>query len=151
MEWYFDLGYTTHPDHIPREEWYRQPNMPHTWHYMTNTRIHPPASRPKDGPRHWNPGRTPPLTYSANYESATWNLQNTPDNRFYPTKKYATHTTISPHHHVLQLSQALQILQTLQILQIWTILQLLQTLQEECLHLSIWLIANRQPRIYKTP
>ena len=44
----------------------------------------------------WNPGRTLSPTYSTNCESATWNLQNTLDNRFYPTKNTQLHTLLSP-------------------------------------------------------
>ena len=50
----------------------------------------PSPSHPKDEPRHWNPGRTPSPAYSTTCQSATWNLQNTPDTRLYPTTKCAT-------------------------------------------------------------
>ena len=29
--WYFKLRYITHPDHIPREGWYRKPYTSHAW------------------------------------------------------------------------------------------------------------------------
>ena len=62
--------------------------------HATSDDKHPDAtaspSHPKDQPRHRNPGRTPSPTYSTNCESATWNLRNTPDTRFYPTTKCAT-------------------------------------------------------------